>query len=64
MAWEDEGLAGVQCWVKTVFHERLKNQQPTDGGTISQGDENFVCASCGQPLKLMWNVRLENRREL
>lgn len=64
MAWADEGLVGVNCYVKM---EKAKGTHwlvagkmfPSFGGALSAG--NALCESCGQPLTIHWDVRITER---
>ena len=62
--WEDAGLAGVGCYVKVTRTPHptsgVLREMPTHGGTIASDDKDFRCESCGAPLRLEWNVRLED----
>ena len=62
IAWEDERMAGVNCYVKTerkqVFGTEKWVDRPTYGGSVSADDAATACDSCGQRLRLEWNVRL------
>ena len=60
--WEDERMAGVDCYVnlKPSIHpiNRTSRDIPTYGGTASAG-ETHTCESCGAQMRLVWDVRLE-----
>ena len=61
--WEDDRMVGIDCYVITQKARlsrggvEVESDVPTDGGSVST-DEESACASCGQRLRLVWNVCL------